>query len=110
MRPRRRVEDSEKYPEAQRKEQNDLFSLTEVWRLPAPSVMKPEERDFVVDSGTSTHMLSRKDLNSAELETVRVSESPTRVVTANGEVQTNDEATVYVKAIGFIRDSKASRR
>ena len=32
------------------------------------------------------HMLSRKDLNSAELETVRVSKSPTTVVTANGEV------------------------
>ena len=43
------------------------------------------------------HMLSRKDLNSAELETVRVSESPTTVVAANGEVQTKEEATVYVK-------------
>ena len=45
------------------------------------------------------HMLSRKDLISAELETVRVSESPTTVVRANGEVQTNDEATVYVKEL-----------
>ena len=43
------------------------------------------------------HMLSRKDLNSAELETVRVSKSPTTVVTANGEVQANEEATVYVR-------------
>ena len=42
-------------------------------------------------------MLSRKDLNSAELETVRVSKSPTTVVAANGEVQTKEEATVYVK-------------
>ena len=33
------------------------------------------------------HMLSGNDLNSAELETVRVSESPTTVVTADGEVQ-----------------------
>ena len=38
-------------------------------------------------------MLSRKDLNSAELETVKVSEHPT-VVTANAEVQPNEEATV----------------
>ena len=45
------------------------------------------------------HMLSRKDLNSAELETVRVSESPTTVVTANGEVLTKEEATVYVKEL-----------
>ena len=34
------------------------------------------------------HMVSGKDFNSAELETVRTSESPTTVVTANGEVQT----------------------
>ena len=42
------------------------------------------------------HMLSRKDLNSAELETVRVSRNPTSVITADGEVQTNEDATVYV--------------
>ena len=40
------------------------------------------------------HMLSRKDLNLAELETVRVSRTPTTVFTVNGEVQTNEEATV----------------
>ena len=45
------------------------------------------------------HMLSTKDLNSAELETVRVSQSPTTVVAANGEVQTKEEATVYVKEL-----------
>ena len=44
-------------------------------------------------------MLSRKDLNSAELETVRVSENPTTVVTANGVVQTKEEATVHVKEL-----------
>ena len=58
-----------------------------------------EEREFVVYSGASMHMLSKKDLNSAELETVRVSKSPTTVVTANGEVQTQEEATVYVKEL-----------
>ena len=41
-------------------------------------------------------MLSRKDLNSAELETIRVSRNPTAVVTASEEVQTNEEAPVYV--------------
>ena len=45
----------------------------------------------------SMHMLSRKDLNSAQLETVMVSKSPTTVVAANGEVHTKEEATVYVK-------------
>ena len=47
------------------------------------------------------HMLSRKDLNSAELDTVRVSRTPTTGMTANGEVQTNEEATVYVYDLIF---------
>ena len=42
------------------------------------------------------HMLSRKDLKSAELETIRASRNPTTVITASGEVQTNEEATAYV--------------
>ena len=41
-------------------------------------------------------MLGRKDLNSAELETVRVSSFPALVIIAFGEVLTNEEATVYV--------------
>ena len=45
------------------------------------------------------HMISKKDLNSAELETVTTSRSPMTVITANGEVQTNEEATVYVKEL-----------
>ena len=55
----------------------------------------------MVDFGTSTHTLSRKDQNSAELETVRGSRNPTTVVTANGEVQTNEEATVCVYDLGL---------
>ena len=52
------------------------------------------------------HSMSRKDLNSAELETVRVSDSPTVVVTANGEVQTNDEATVCNKELNSFKTAK----
>ena len=36
-------------------------------------------------------MLTRKDLNSAELDTVNVSRNPTTVVTANGEVLTKNK-------------------
>ena len=50
-------------------------------------------KEIVVDSGASMHLLSRKDLNSAELE---YSGNPTTVTTANGDVQTNEEATVHV--------------
>ena len=45
------------------------------------------------------HMVSKKDLNSAELETMGTSRSPTTVMTANGEVQTREEATVQVKEL-----------
>ena len=45
------------------------------------------------------HMVSKKDLNSAELETMRTSRSPPTVMTANGEVQTKEEATVYFRQL-----------
>ena len=52
------------------------------------------------------HMISEKDLNSAELETVTTSRSPTTVFTVNGEVQTNEEATVYVKELDIFLTMK----
>ena len=77
-----------------------FFSPSENWCLPAPSTLKPEEREFVVDSGPSMHMISKNDLNSVEFETLTTSKSPTTVVTSNGEVlQTYEEATVYVKEL-----------
>ena len=66
--------------------------------LPA-STLKPEEREFVVDSGASMHMISKKDLSDAEMDTLTRSCSPTIVITANGEVQTHEEAIVYVKEL-----------
>ena len=71
----------------------------EEWVLPSASTKEPEEREFAVDSGASMHMVSKKDLNSAELETMRTSRSPTTVMTANGEVQTREQATVFVKQL-----------
>ena len=59
--------------------------------------MEPAEREFVVDSGESMHMLSGKNLNSA----VRVSRNPTIAEMANGQVQTNLEASVYVEDLDF---------
>ena len=67
-------------------------------RLPA-STLKPEEREFVVDSGASMHMISNKDLNDAEMDTLTKSCSPTIVIKDNGELQTHEEATVYVKEL-----------
>ena len=76
-----------------------FYSPVEEWVLPAAKTKELEEREFVVDSGASMYMVSKRDLNSAVLETMRTSRSPTTVMTANGEVQTREEATVYVKEL-----------
>ena len=57
--------------------------------------------------GASMHMVSERDLNSAELETMRISKNMTSVMTANGEVQTRHG---ICKRIVLNRDSDASRR
>ena len=84
------------------KDKATFFSTLEEWVLPAASTKEPEEREFVVDSGASMHMISKKDLNSAELETKRMSRSPTTVMTSDGEVQTREEATVNVKELDLL--------
>ena len=70
------------------KDQAAFYSPTEELVLPAASTKEPDEREFVVDSG-----VSKRDLN------MMTSRSPTTVMTANGEVQTREEATVYVKEL-----------
>ena len=62
-----------------------FFSPSESRCLPA-SNLKCEEREFVVDSGASR--------------------SPMTVITANGEVQTHEEATVYVKELDIFLTMK----
>ena len=52
------------------------------------------------------HMISKKDLNSAELDTLTTSRSPTTVITANGEVQTHEKATIYVKELDIFLTMK----
>ena len=70
-------------------ERATFFSPWENRCLPA-STLKPEEREFVVDSGASMHMISKKDLSDAEMDTLTKSCSPTTDITANGEVQTHE--------------------
>ena len=88
-----------KFEDRSHEELAAFYFPAEEWVLPAESTKEPEERQFVVDSGASVHMVSKKDLQSAELETMRTSKNPTTVMTANGEVQTKEEATVYVKQL-----------
>ena len=83
---------------SKKKDKATFFSPTDEWSLPAASRIKQEQRKFVVDSRANMHMVSRKGLNCAELDTVKLSQNPT-TVPANGEVLTKEEATEYVKEL-----------
>ena len=85
-----------------------FFSSPENRCLPA-STLKLEEREFVVDSGASMHMISKKDLSLAEMDTLTKSCSPTIVITANGELQTHEEAIVYVKELDIFLTMKVRK-
>ena len=52
------------------------------------------------------HMISKKDLSDAGMDVLTKSCSPTIVITANGEVQTNEEAIVYVKELDIFLTMK----
>ena len=52
------------------------------------------------------HMTSKKDLSNAEMDTLTKSCSPAIVTTANGEVQTHEEAIVYVKELNIFLTMK----
>ena len=93
---------------SKREDKGTFYSPSEEWISLAASTINPEEREFVVDSGASMHMVSKKDLNSAELETMRISRNPTTLMTANGEVQTQRRGNGTRPRIGFIRDGNAS--
>ena len=51
-------------------------------------------------------MISKKDVNSSEMDTLTTSRSATAVITPNGEVQTHEEATVYVKELDIFLTMK----
>ena len=59
----------------------DIFTSSKEKDKAAASTIKLEEREFVVDSGASMHVVSKRDVNSAELETMRISKNPTTVLT-----------------------------
>ena len=73
-----------------------FYSPIEARAMPAPTSKSPKEREFVVDSGASMHMLGTKDMSSDEMETLRRSGILTTVVTVNGKVQTSEEPQVYI--------------
>ena len=77
-----------------------FFSLAEKWALPAASTKGGRKESLRLIQ--ELVLVSKKDLNSAELKTMRTSMSPTTVVTANGELQTREEATMFLEEIPAI--------
>ena len=69
------MELGEKCLQAQNKDKITFYSLVEA-KVPIFVSKSLEERMFVVDSGASMHVLSKKDLSSAELDTLRRSMTP----------------------------------
>ena len=96
MCPKQGLEPCQKLFLAQRERQSYILLAC---GKPAASTKEPEEREFVVDSVASMHTVSKRHLNSAELETMKTLRNPSTVMTANGEVQTREEATVCVKEL-----------
>ena len=56
------------------------------------------------------HMISKKDLSDAEMDTLTKSCGPTIVRTANGEVQTHEVAIVYVNDLDIFLTMKVLDR
>ena len=73
------------------------------WAVASTSTVNPDERDFIVDSGASMHMMSKMDSSPEELETLKMFRLLATVITANGSIDTTEEATVNVKDFGHVR-------
>ena len=81
---------------------------TEEWVIRTAPTKEVEERKFVVDSRTSMHRISKRDLNSAKLETMKTLRSLAMVMTANGEVQNKRRSNGIRQRIGLVREGYSS--
>ena len=70
MCPKQGLESCQKHFQAQRERQDCILLACEKVCTSCCVNQRGEEREFVVDSGASKHTVSKKDLNSVELETI----------------------------------------
>ena len=73
MCPKQGLESCQKHLEAQRERQNYILLACGTVGLLVASAQEPEEREFVVDSGASMQMVSKKDFNSGDHEDIEES-------------------------------------
>ena len=72
------------------------------WAAASTSTVSPDEKEFVVDSGASMHVMSMTDVSPEELETVKVCRLPTTVMTATGSIDTTEEGIVCGKDLDML--------
>ena len=84
------------------------FSPSEVWCLPAPN--QSGGKNCRSSGSLHMHMPSKRDLISAELETVRVSRNPTTAVTASWRCANEPGSSSVCQRFGFLRDSTGSSK
>ena len=85
-----------------------FYSHVEEWIEAAASSIKPEEREFVVDSGARMHMVSKRDLNSSEWETMRTSKKSDDGDDGQRGGANQRRSHGICQRIGLIRDGYAS--
>ena len=87
---------SEKHNKLKNSDRTPFCPVIEAHVMPPFISKSPEKCEFVVDSGASMYVMSKIDCSSKAVDTLRRSRNPTVVLTANGEVHTNEEAQVLV--------------
>ena len=98
------MESCQKYPHVRRKKQAPFYSPTDGWIMSAASTIKSEENSLRKILEASMHIVRKRDLNSAEMEIMRIPKNPTTVMTANCEVSRNEDVTKHVKELElFVR-------
>ena len=81
MRPQSNKGLGEECLQAENTDTATFYTPVEAWVMLTHSSKKnPEEREFVVDSGASMQMLSKKEESSEEMGTVKRSRTPTVIV------------------------------
>ena len=72
---------------------------------------RPEEREFEVDSGPSMHMMSKRELSSEKVWTVKKrSRTPTVALIANGEVHTHEDKCSFMTRISSLPCNYSRKR
>ena len=100
MRPLRRMGPGTGFLQTRKEKKIHSTSLPKPWQCRYHLRKNPEEREFVIDSGTSMHMLSKKDQRSR---------NPVTVVTVNEVVQMNEDAPINIIYIYIYTRSSSLR-